>query len=364
MGRIGHVSILCMIGIKTMSIQPPTTYCRNSLYTFSLPALLQRRHYYPVSKTNTFVTCKCNRFRSILDLKKSQDLDFLSTTTSRAREVLSILVQQNPRKTWQRLSPVVELASLLHTPSTQNEVLYTSIADIGCDHGLLSFALASLGHYQQVIGIDVSHEALHNGAFRVMDKVQAILNYKNHDAVHSSTRNAFIEPCLEFRLGNGLRPLLPGEAQIICIMGMGVETMIQILSQTQGETTDNRILDILGTRRLILQPNPSRPRNLIKLYQALNQSGWYILDEKICYVASRWYITCAFEKKSTELTDTPSFPGSILSQTLDLDMQREYQRYIQHHLSWILQDKLRRKNAINLEEDMWLKFHVELEKDS
>ena len=80
-------------------------------------------------------------------------------------------------------------------------------ADIGCDHGKLSAALAGSGRCPLVLACDLRPGPLEKARVTCApygDKVQ-------------------------LRLGSGLSVLAPGEAEDIIIAGMGAETIIEIL---------------------------------------------------------------------------------------------------------------------------------------
>ena len=80
-------------------------------------------------------------------------------------------------------------------------------ADIGCDHGKLSAALAGSGRCPLVLACDLRPAPLEKARVTCApygDKVQC-------------------------RLGSGLDVVAPGEADDIIIAGMGAETIIEIL---------------------------------------------------------------------------------------------------------------------------------------
>jgi tRNA (adenine22-N1)-methyltransferase len=81
------------------------------------------------------------------------------------------------------------------------------VADIGPDHGYLGIWLARQGVTDQVIMTDIAEGPL------------AI-----------ARRNAEEYGGFDFRLGDGLAPLEPGEVDTVVIAGMGGETIIGILA--------------------------------------------------------------------------------------------------------------------------------------
>jgi len=290
-----------------------------------------------------------------------------------ARKAISLLAQRN--KTWKRLAPIIELASTSDggdntTTKTRND--RSTIADIGCDHGLLSIALAASGRYKGVVGVDVSSRALEDGALLFLRKIKVILDgdkYRYY-SLDSLNREDVLDSILpvQFRVGDGLTPLFPGEADSICIAGVGVHTILSILMSrgdaahddddddddvSQGKHDKIEAYDIDRTKcnRLLLQPTNSRPRHLIKLYRELEGFGFAIVDERVVYLGSRWYITCAFERVTDSANDMTElqFPGTILSARGD----EEFYRYVKHHSDW-LEGDVRRNASLDQDDVQWL----------
>ncbi|CAM9799096.1 unnamed protein product [Hapterophycus canaliculatus] len=100
-------------------------------------------------------------------------------------------------------------------------------------------------------------------------------------------------PRLECRLGDGLAILEEGEVDTVCIAGMGVKTMLQILSasdsSSSGVTGHDRSSELrgvsslssLGVRRLVLQPMDARLEYMRDLRVWLRRNGWRIKQETI-----------------------------------------------------------------------------------
>lgn len=268
----------------------------------------------------------------------------------RAQNAFSILARQG--KAWKRLSHIVEMAltlgendsSLLPTtPALSN----TTIVDVGTDHGLLAIGLALTGRYRKVIGIDVSENALEN-ALSLLGQV------KGHSF---STGNRNVEEMdhslcapIDFRCGNGLQALDNGEGTVVCIAGMGVKSIIQILEQSRScQGRAELELDRVRCKQLILQPTNSKPRNLIALYKKLQEDGWEVSDERIEVLSSRWYMTTKFERRNFVTSPDDNFnddyagnsltlPGDVLSSSRFPQMYPVFDSYCQHHERWILRD--------------------------
>lgn len=255
----------------------------------------------------------------------------------KVQEAFSILARQG--NAWKRLSHLVEMAIGINNSGHPRDHRGRTIADVGTDHGLLAMGLALSGQFQSVIGVDVSKQAL-NGAFALLEQVQS------HQSELREASLAFQTP-VEFRYGDGLKALKEGEADIVCIAGMGVNTMIDILGLGLHHTIMSSELDRIRCTDLILQPTNSKPRNLMLLYQTLQQSGWELRHEQIEKLSSRWYLTCHFVTRHDNAEsrvvsdDAINVPGLILDtqpNTSDT-MQQAWDDYCRHHLEWIRRDE-------------------------
>mmetsp|Transcript_8823 Transcript_8823/g.12606 ORF Transcript_8823/g.12606 Transcript_8823/m.12606 type:complete len:400 (-) Transcript_8823:96-1295(-) len=289
---------------------------------------------------------------------------YLSTTTNndnentltkeksieKAQEIISLLVTSKNNRTWRRLSHFIYLATPPSTtppPSTTTK----TIADIGCDHGLLSLGLASTQHFKKVIGVDVSPQALSN----------ALQNLNTLQKQHSSSSTPPPLP-IEFRVGNGLTPLTDDEkVNIICLAGMGVHSMMNILNLES--------LTKIECEQIIVQPTNSRPQHLLLLYKRLFEDGWRLEEECIEFMDQRWYITSSFVLKKEEEEGVFLLPGDYLSsKKKEKDEQiKIYKEYVRHHVAWMkenLQQRTLHKdtNRHKFEEDdmKWLELNQRL----
>jgi tRNA (adenine22-N1)-methyltransferase len=123
-----------------------------------------------------------------------------------------------------------------------------TLCDIGCDHGLLPAYLARSGRLRRAVAADISPGSL--------DKAKELINeYKLNEII-------------ETRLGDGLAPLAPGEADTCVIAGMGGMNIISIL-EAQPVTA-------AAFSQLILSPN----RDQEKLRRFLHRAGFRINDER------------------------------------------------------------------------------------
>lgn len=302
----------------------------------------------------------------------SSTKDELMNVAKCSMEILSSN-RRSFNRTWTRMSPLVEF--VIDVCSNAGEEVVGnkkgfSIADIGCDHGILSLSIACMagvvaqGNGQssfvsKVVGADLSLQALENGALANFRRVNDVMSRKNGDyelneilqhtnanSLESMTENFALENeetglitlnntlPIEFRIGDGLGSLQIGEADGVILAGMGVHTMVDILfgmapgysagaeqkiSLGVDETLRSEYfcgdlpLDRLRTNYLFLQPTNSRPRHLLLLYDRLHKNGsWVLKDEKIVFVGGHWYISLLLERQHGSKVDRIS--GGLMSE--------------------------------------------------
>ena len=297
------------------------------------------------------------QFDELLSSSSSSSTSIHSSSSNEARqraeEIFQLLARRG--RSWKRLQHLVDLALLISSPPSSTNKTTTStkvIADIGTDHGLLAIGLALTGHFKKVIGVDVSREALENGALTLLEDVT------EHQKQHQHPGSELIlHDRLEFRAGDGLRGLRNDEiVNTVCIAGMGVKTMIKILNALVDTDTpsamatgsDNasyplRLIDKVACQNLILQPTNSRPRHLIELYDELHSSGWTLQDERIESLSGRWYITALFSRSKIlggnherEEGNCDDLPCSKLINSASVDTDKAtLDEYISHHSRWL-----------------------------
>lgn len=128
-------------------------------------------------------------------------------------------------------------------------------ADIGCDHGKLSAALAGSGRCPLVFACDIRPGPL--------EKARATC--------------APWADRITIRLGDGLRVIKPGEVQDIIIAGMGAETILEILDAAPWvRDADYNLVLIPATKHSLLR-------------QGLARRGFALLSETLCTAARRRY---------------------------------------------------------------------------
>lgn len=137
-------------------------------------------------------------------------------------------------------------------------------ADIGTDHAFLPCFLVNEGISPGVIGIDV--------------------NKGPYDAACRTVRSYCLEKLIDLRLGDGLKPLQAGEADVVILAGMGGAAMVDIL-EASPLVVDNFF-------RLIFQPMNSAET----VRSWLSGNGWLITAEDLVKEEGRIYQIIAADK--------------------------------------------------------------------
>ncbi|ATW28901.1 hypothetical protein DCMF_25475 [Candidatus Formimonas warabiya] len=156
----------------------------------------------------------------------------------------------------------------------------TVVADIGTDHGYLPAYLVMNGISPGAIAADAAEQPL-AAAAQLIDLL----------GIHRK---------VDTRLGDGLQVLAPGEAETVCMAGMGSTTMINILEQAPHVLTQ--------VRRLILQPMQGIPRMRIWLAK----HGWRIIDEELVFEENTFYEIIAAEPGIMALSAEEAEVGPVL----------------------------------------------------
>jgi tRNA (adenine22-N1)-methyltransferase len=130
------------------------------------------------------------------------------------------------------------------------------VADIGCDHGRLSCALIQQGAARRCIATDISELSLR--------KAERL------------ARQTGAENRVETRLGDGLNPLDPGEADALAILGMGGTLMTRILDAEP---------PLMGARICVLQPM----RAAEDVRRWLYDRRYPVLDDRVVLDGGRYY---------------------------------------------------------------------------
>ena len=145
------------------------------------------------------------------------------------------------------------------------------VADIGCDHGILSKMLIDEHRALKVIATDISKQSLQ----KTIDLVE-----KNN-----------LQEKIETRVGDGFDPIENEKIDFAIIAGMGGYEIIKIMESKNVEI-----------KKYILQP--SKNQNVVGLRKYLNQNGYYIEKDFITLDRKRFYntIECYKSKQKQNLT--------------------------------------------------------------
>jgi tRNA (adenine22-N1)-methyltransferase len=131
-----------------------------------------------------------------------------------------------------------------------------SLADIGTDHGYLPIALLKEAQIPYAIAADINEKPL--------------------ASARKNTGEAFLDK-MQFRLGNGIEPIEPGEVDLVVIAGMGGELISEILSADWEKTR--------SIPTYILQPMVKVP----VLRKFLHENHFRILDEELVREGKKFY---------------------------------------------------------------------------
>jgi len=167
----------------------------------------------------------------------------------------------------------------------------TALADVGTDHAYLPIWLAKQGRISKAVASDIRPGPLQTARGN-------IIRYRVQDIVTT-------------RLSDGLKAILPNEAEDIVMAGMGGELIKQILSAAPWVKE--------GQRRLILQPMTSIP----PLRCFLAEQGFAILREQAVMEENHVYTVMLAQYQPQEVGTGTLYPylGKLDAKTAD---NREY----------------------------------------
>lgn len=196
------------------------------------------------------------------------------------------------------------------------------VADIGTDHGYLAVYLTINNISDYVIATDRA-----KGPLTSATQLVELLS---------------LDTKIDTRLGDGLDVLSPGEADTICIAGMGGMTMIDILRSHP---------EIVGSvKKLILQPQ----RGASKVRRYLMENGMRIICEDIAEDDGFYYVVIVAEQGEMELTEDEIAFGPYLlhnGHPLYKDMLSLKRRDLEQLLISLSEEQteelIKRKNQLN-----------------
>ncbi len=156
------------------------------------------------------------------------------------------------------------------------------VADVGCDHGFLSIYLVQRGISPGVVAMDIRKGPL--SAAREHIDARGLGTY------------------IETRLSDGLKELLPGEADTAVCAGMGGRLMERILRESREKVGE--------LRELILQPQSE----LEEFRRFLREAGLRIVEEDMVREDGKYYFAMrAVPGRATgeEDAEAPGFPQRL-----------------------------------------------------
>ena len=162
-----------------------------------------------------------------------------------------------------------------------------SVVDVGCDHGLLSIYLYENKICKHIIASDVNENALAN----------ATQNIKKKDL------------CIQTILSDGLQAIPMEKVNTVIISGMGTNTILHILKDTNSIDT---------VHKLVIQSN--NDRSLLR--KEMNELGYYLKDETVVYENKKYYVTMLYEKSARKNTKVEIKYGIIKKEN------KEYYSYL------------------------------------
>lgn len=225
-------------------------------------------------------------------------------------------------------------SSILHKLGPRLSAVYNlvpqtarGVVDVGCDHALLSLALAAGQRHPKllsVIGIDKAAEPLQMAKQNLREHL-----YLRGEVYPLTAR-------LDLRLGDGLEALRledEGKVDCLCMAGIGSGTIVDVLTSMKKHTM---------FEHLVLQPFDSRPQFLEEVRDCVRVQGFNIQEERIDFVNGRWFVTMAASTNATagEEDPSPTNSSAILGEALRRHAQEDsqtlqvYGEYLVHHHNW------------------------------
>lgn len=166
------------------------------------------------------------------------------------------------------------------------------VADIGCDHGRLSCALVQNGLAEKCVAIDISADSLEK-ARRLAERID-------------------VSERVETRLGDGLGPLAPGEADALAILGMGGTLMTRILEAAK--------TPLNGAHFCVLQPM----RAAEDIRRWLFERNYPVLDDRVVQESGRLYqVFAVSEPKNVRLRLPEGWPEGFFALGCTAFLRRE-----------------------------------------
>jgi len=152
------------------------------------------------------------------------------------------------------------------------------LADIGTDHGYLPISAVKKNAVSRAIACDINPKPL--------------------SVASKNIKSNGLTDVIETRLGNGVSPIKPNEADLFVLSGMGGKLIIDILESGK---------EIIYGSKLILQPQ----HDLEFLRGQLSRLNFTINNEAIVFEKNIYYviILAAYDENPVKLTEKECFTG-------------------------------------------------------
>lgn len=164
------------------------------------------------------------------------------------------------------------------------------IIDIGCDHALLDIYI-----YENFNDVNVIASDIHEGAIKAANK-----NIEKHNLISK----------IDVRMGDGLTIVNKDEINTILISGMGYNTIVKILSDSE---------KIENVEKIIVQSNT----DIVKLRKSIIKLGYKITKEKLVEDNGIIYTIIEFRKGKEKYSYEELYFGPYLLKNKD-DIFYEY----------------------------------------
>ncbi len=188
------------------------------------------------------------------------------------------------------------------------------VADVGCDHGLLSGRIAHWDTVERVIGSDVSVAAAKGAS-------------AHYESLALPQRDK-----LELLIGDGLLPLVEKgvtDCDTLILSGMGVRSVFSILSISSNvgaraglvsrddywadsEGINTKLLDSLGITNIIVQPWPPNFLPLQSFFSCMLQEGhWHFEEQGVDFLNGYHHVTTHLQRTSGDESNKPTDNGTL-----------------------------------------------------
>lgn len=204
---------------------------------------------------------------------------------------------------------------------------HQTMADIGCDHGLLSIYMVLNGFVPKAIAMDLRPAPL--------KKAQACI------------RKYQLEGQIDTRLSDGLEKLKPSEAETTVIAGMGGILIKDILNH-EGNV-------FLKTKKLILQPMNNG--HILRTY--LIQHGYQTDCELLAKEDRRIYEIIVVTEGETKINDPIEYEIGLIRKATDNDLLLQKIASLIHHDKILLKNLESHKTEMAKLKKLELNNHIE-----